>query len=72
MSLLVFWLLRLTQPVVRPHERCLPRQAHDTRAAALQEALTQSMLECMTLHAEAEYRASEVSYAGCPHLLDIQ
>ena len=35
-------------------------QVDDTRGAALQEALTQSMLECMALHAEAETRASEV------------
>ena len=44
-------------------KRDLLRQAHDTRAAALQDALTQSMLECMTLHAEAGTRASEASCA---------
>ena len=37
-------------------------QVDDTRAAALQEALTQSMLECMSLHAEAETRAGAVTF----------
>ena len=47
-------------------------QAHDTRAAALHDALTQSMLECMTLHAQAETAASEVSDATCTQTLACQ
>jgi len=43
---------------------CRPAQADDTRAAALQEALTQSMLECMSLHAEAETQACEVTVSA--------
>ena len=40
-------------PKLQPQVRWGTAQADDTRAGALQEGLTQSMLECMTLHAEA-------------------